>query len=501
MPRIIVKCRYYKNASSGNLGGLMKYIAMRDGAERIPKDQKTRPATEQQQQFINEITSRNSVLKTKPEYKSYLTEKTRGSASEFIASAVESNPRLLETEEYLRYMALRPRAERIAGDHGLFSSDDEIDLDEEIKKLEEHKGNVYSVIVSVKREDAERLGYNTATRWRDMIRANIADIAKQHNMPITAMRWYGAFHNESHHPHVHLLLYSTANPDRSFIGGKGIEELRHQFGTEIFKDDLREVYDRQTDLRNKLTNSMRIEFKRLIDDVSAGKFIDGELLTKLETLAHRLNECSGKKQYGYLPKGVKALVDEIVDKISEDKTVARLYDLWYRAKCAVTESYSDTPPEKLPLSQEKAFKPIRNALVQEAVRLGIELSHADQSSNHYSENAINESIEREEETAGGHDDAHSKRTSEILTDVEISFLSERVQETNAVRSLSSKDTAKTNRGTYHRNAVINAALRFGNSLGRVFYKSYKKYDPEIDDVDKQLRREIRAVKNGENLVM
>ena len=209
MPRVIVKCRYYKNAATGNLSGLMKYIAMREGVEKLSKDQQSLPETDNQREFISQIVNRNSYIKTTPEYKYYLKEKTRGAASEMIASAVENNPRILNTEDYLRYMALRPRAERIAGEHGLFSSDD-VDLDKAVADLEKHTGNVYSVIVSLKREDAERLGYNKAERWRDMVRAHLADIAKQHNIDFMSLKWYGAFHNESHHPHIHLLLYSNS---------------------------------------------------------------------------------------------------------------------------------------------------------------------------------------------------------------------------------------------------------------------------------------------------
>jgi hypothetical protein len=450
MPGVVVKCKYYKNAASGNLGGMVRYIATREGVEKIPKDQQSLPETGHQQQFIAEIVSRNSTLKTSLEYRSYQKEKTRSSASEFIAYAIESNPRLLNTEEYLRYMALRPRAERITGDHGLFSSKDgEINLEEEIEKLKAHPGNVYSVIISLKREDAERLGYSNASKWRDMIRDNAADIAKQHNIPMTDLCWYGAFHNESRHPHVHMILYSTAESDQSFIGKKGLNNLRHLFGSEIFKDEIHEIYDRQTAVRNKLTDEMRSEFKKLIDEANAGKIIDHRLMDMLEELAHRLNECKGKKQYGYLPKNVKKLVDEIVDDVSGNTTVDRLYDLWYQAKCSVFATYTDQLPEKLPLSQEKTFKAIRNALVYEASRLGFEMFRA----------------------------------------------------TNSSISRKSTGSEEKRKGTDHRRIVAGAAIRFASSLARVFYDNYKKYDPEEDDIDKQLRREIWAVKNGQNLVM
>ena len=449
MPRVIVKCRYYKNAATGNLGGLLKYIATREGVELLPKEQQIQPVSEKQNALVMQMVSRDPRLKKTPEYKKYLNEKSQGAASEFIAAAIEGNPLLLNEESYLRYMALRPRAERIAGSHGLFSFGDEpIRLEDEVAKLEAHVGNVYSVIISLKREDAERLGYNNAGRWRDMIRAHIDQIAEEHHIPVTALRWYGAFHNESYHPHVHLLLYSTSEKDTAYLPKQGIDNLRSLFAKEIFRDDLREIYDRQTEMRNRITEAMRSEFRMLVSEVQNGGLVNETLLTKLEHLALRLNGCIGKKQYGYLPKGIKSLVDEIVDDVSKDERIRRMYEIWYRTKFSVTASYTDNPPEKLPLSAESVFKQVRNALVYEADRLGRELT----------------------------------RTS--LTDRQTSANTQ----TGAEKQISIPD---------RRQYIMNAALRFGSSITRVFYENFHRYDPdEDDDIDKKLRREIWAVKNG-----
>lgn len=463
MPRIIVKCRYYKNASISNLGNLMKYIARREGVDKLPKDQSNLPATDHQQKFITEMINRNNAIRSSTEYKTFMRAQTRGRASELIASAVENNPNLLSTEMYLHYMATRPRAEKVSGGHGLFSYEDSVDLSKAVSDLENHVGNVYSIIVSLKREDAERLGYNRAGRWRDMIRAHLDEIAQQYNMNVTSMNWYGAFHNESHHPHVHLLLYSTAEKDNSFLTKKGIDNLRRIFGTDVFQDDLREIYDRQTDFRNRLTAEMRAEFKLLIDRVIAGDIIDSTLLVKLEELARRINGCGGKKQYGYLPKGVKLLVDEIVDNLANNEIVSRLYDLWYQAKCSVTATYSDQLPEKVPLSQEKTFKAIRNALVYEATRLGDELKHIDADHPAF----------------------------------ELARMDSQAPRRNAGAIIQNE---KQN-DTQHRNTVKGAAGRFCQSVARVFEKDFRRYGAEDDDIDKKLRREIQAVKGGQNLIM
>ena len=454
MPRIIVKCHYYKAAMSRrSIGGYLNYIAMREGVEKLDDEWKNAPVTDKQNELIGEIVKRFPSCRKEQEYAELQNCNTRSVASEFISRMVETHPDLLREDSYLRYMATRPRTEKTAGKHGLFSdSDKPLDLESEVKALENFAGNVFTMIVSLKREDASRLGYDNAERWRTFIRAHIDLIAEQYGIPKHHLKWYGAFHNESHHPHIHLLLYSTDPEHQGFIKLNGINKIRSTFGTTIFEDDLREVYDRQTKVRNQITEVMRNRFKQLIEAVRSGSFVDDTLLVKLEELARRLGECSGKKQYGYLPKGIKSLVDEMVDYVSDCEDIEKLYDLWYRAKCSVNETYSDKPPEKLPLSKEKVFKPVRNALVYEATRLSFEMSRSQRisSSSHQSK---------------------------------------------------SDSRSKTKSGTYHNQRVINAAMRFANSIAQVFYDNYRKYDPEEDDIDKQLRREINAVKNGQNLVM
>ena len=445
MPRVIVKCRYYQTAKTHkDIGGLMKYVATREGVDKRTEEWKNQSAAAAQTEMINNILSRFPACKKTSEYGYYAKSGTRGDASEFISVAIESHPQIMHEDSYLRYMATRPRVDKGDGKHGLFSDSDRVlDLEDEVEKLRQFNGNVFTIIVSLKREDAERLGYNNAERWKGLTRAQIDYIAEQYKIPKKDLHWYAAFHNESHHPHIHMLLYSSNAESPGYINNKGINNIRRMFGTEIFADDIRAVYDRQTRARNRLTSEMRSEFKRLVSDVLAGALINETLLSKLIELAKRIDGCSGKKQYGYLPKGIKDLVDEIVDGIANDERVQRMYDLWYEAKCSVFETYTDKKPDKLRLSQEKVFKPIRNALVYEAARLGKELR--DQTRKDYGN--------------------------------------------------------KKNGGIGGRTSAVNAAVRFGRSIARVFYDNYKKYDSDEEDIDRKLKREIEAVKNGQNIVM
>ena len=433
----------------------MKYVATREGVDKRTDEWKNQAATDEQINMINHIITTIPACQKSIEFGYYEHSKTRGDASEFISSAVETHPQLMQENSYLNYMAMRPRVDKGGGKHGLFSDSDKVlDLDDEVEKLRQFSGNVFTVIVSLKRDDAMRLGYDNAERWKGLARAQIDYVAEQYKIPKKDLRWYAAFHNEAHHPHIHMLLYSTNKEAPGYINNKGINNLRHMFGTEIFADDIRKIYDRQTAVRNRLTDEARSKFKALIDAVNNGSFVNDSLLRKLEELARRLKYCKGKKQYGYLPKGLKDLVDEIVEDVSVDDHIQELYDIWYQAKCAVYETYTDVRPEKFPLSKEKVFKPIRNALVQEAVRLGNEISYIGSKANE-----------------------------------------------SGTKTAKTESKAEKKRGAGHREKVIGAALRFGRSIARVFEDNLKKYDPDEEDIDKQLRREIQAVKNGQNLVM
>lgn len=313
MPRVIVKCRYYNSGRSvRDIGGMLRYIGTREGVE-------------------------------KP------VEKT-----------------------YLDYMGTRPRVEKICGEHGLFSdAEKQINLNEASKRVAEHNGNVFTVIVSVKREDAERLGFNSAERWRDMIRAHIDEIASRHHIPLNELEWYGAFHNESHHPHVHLLLYSRNEHEPGYITKRGIDDLRSVFGKAIFADDLHNLYDEQTERRNTLSRESIDEFNELCTKIEQGLCTNEKLVKMVRELSERLKTVKGKKQYGYLPKSVKAMVDSIVDELSEDERIKRLYELWYESKLQIFQTYTDVPPPMLPLSMAKEFKSIRNAVIKRAAEIAV----------------------------------------------------------------------------------------------------------------------------------
>ncbi|MBO7254485.1 MAG: hypothetical protein J6V36_04195, partial [Clostridia bacterium] len=379
-----MKCKYYSSSKSfRDIGGMLKYIATREGVDQIDDGWKTEPASKLQEDIIMKLCEKHKDCKQLQEYISYSKYKTKGSASEFISAVLENYPHLLSDKTYLDYIATRPRVERIEGKHGLFSSDGvAIDLEKEAENIRNHEGNIFTIIVSLKRHDAERVGYNYAERWRTLVQSRIEDIAKEYKIPAEKLKWFGAFHNEAHHPHIHLMLYSTDKFDKGFITKRGIDNLRHLFGTEIFSDDIDNYYKEQTEYRNTLNSNARDEIISLADKIKKGLIKNDEFVLKFISLAKRLHTVKGKKVYGYLPKNVKEMVCELVDILEKDKNIERAYELWYQAKCAVYSTYTDNPPPKKPLSQEEVFKPIRNAIIKEADELGklLELNNAKKTS-------------------------------------------------------------------------------------------------------------------------
>jgi len=298
MPRVIVKCRYYSSEKTvRDIGGLLKYYGTRPGVDKVGDAWCMKPATKPQEELIASFLKAKPSCKHLSEYSDYMECSTRASTSEFISAVIENYPELLNEKTYLDYIATRPRAERIEGAHGLFSDEGPtINIQKEADAVRAFQGNVFTVIVSVKREDAERLGYNTAERWRDLARSKIDLIAKEHNIPLGSLKWYGAFHNESHHPHMHLMLYSTSQEKRGYIDKNGIDRLRHLFGTEIFRYELAEIYDQQTERRNALNSESIDEFNELCMMVEQGLCTNPKIVKMVTDLSDRLKSVKGKKQ-------------------------------------------------------------------------------------------------------------------------------------------------------------------------------------------------------------
>ena len=304
MAKLITKFRYLKPTEKRKAGGYATYIATREGVEKLPQ------------------------------------EKT-----------------------YADYIATRPRSQGLFSDEGV-----EINLRQLSRELNSYQGNFWTVIISLSREDADRLGFDTATRWRDSLRSERSEIAEQFHIPQGNLRWYAAFHNEKHHPHVHLMVWSEDEKE-GYLSERGIEKLRSSFAKSIFAQDWCNVYDNYTNARNTLRQESRERMREIIRAINAGSYENQTIENLLLQLARQLSTTTGKKQYGYLKPELKRLVDAIMTEFAKDPRIAELYDLWYKQKESGIRFYQDEMPERVPLTDNPEFRTIKNMILQEAENL------------------------------------------------------------------------------------------------------------------------------------
>lgn len=371
MPRIIMKSPYIKPNSKTHIGNYVSYIATRDGVEKADSTQKFMEATSVQKKIINKLLIDYPDSKDLYEYQDYLDKPNRGNADELILRIAEAHAELFgDREKYISYIAQRPRVEKISS-HGLFTDGGvPIVLSDVQKEVAESKSNVWTHIISLKREDAERLGYNNAKAWMNLIRSQRNMIAENMKISPENFRWYAAFHNEGHHPHIHMIAYST-KPNEAYLTEKGIENIKSNLAKVIFRQDLISIYQKQTEHRDRLRAEARDIVEDLVSKINSEIYISASIQHKLLELADRLSKTKGKKVYGYLKPDVKAIVDSIVEELASDDRIKKLYDLWYEQKENTIRTYTDEMPDRIPLAQNKEFKSIKNAVIKEALKLNL----------------------------------------------------------------------------------------------------------------------------------
>ena len=366
MARLIVKSPYIKCGAGQSAGGYLKYIATRERVEIIPDD---RPPTQKQTQLIAKLVKDFPDAQELMEYEDYLSHPTKATASALITLALESNwDRVQGMEGYAKYIALRPRAERL-GEHGLFGDDDAVDLAAVADELDHYNGNVWTHIISLHREDAERLGYDHADAWRTLLRTHRNDIAAAMKIPPEDFRWHAAFHNEGNHPHVHMMAWSV-KPNQAYLSKDGIRQIKSTLTNQIFRQELLHVYEQKSKSRDELVAEARKAMLELAKAMQEMTCIHPEAEQMIWELSRQLGQVSGRKTYGYLPKPMKKLVDEIVDQMARLPTVDACYQTWWELQCQVEDYYSEDKKRiRPPLSQQKEFRQIKNAVIREAEHL------------------------------------------------------------------------------------------------------------------------------------
>lgn len=348
----------------------MKYIATREGVEKLTGNS---PVTSGQKELIKNLLRDFPDAVELFEYEDYLKTPTIGTASAFITMALDANLHEIDSESgYMKYIATRPRVQK-HGSHGLFSYSHSVDLDAAMSELDAHEGNVWTIIYSLRREDATRLQCDSAEAWRSLLMMHRSAIARDMRIMPENFRWCAAFHDEGHHPHIHMMIWST-DPKEGYLSRKGITTMRSRMTNTIFRDEMKELYVRKDAAYKELVDAAQDSMHELIYKMQH-QLCDSPIIeAKMCELVQALEVTAGKKQYGYLKKTVKQLVDAIVDELAKLPEVAECYEVWNQSHKELNGYYGNsTPWEYLPLSQRKEFRRIKNDIIREAenIRLGL----------------------------------------------------------------------------------------------------------------------------------
>ena len=374
MSQLIVTSRYLKSGNQKNKTkrrNYTKYIATRETVEiRSQKFvDRNANATKNQEQLINDLINDFPESKRYLEYEDYERKPTIENAGELISTIVERNADVVgDRQNFVGYMAMRPGVEK-RGSHGLFNEKDEpIILNQAANEIAEHKGNVWSHVVSLHREDAVRLGFDNSDAWRELVKRHISGIAKAQNIPLCNLKWYAAYHDTTHHPHIHLLVYST-NPKQGFLTKAGIDEIRSAFANDIFHDDLQSIYQEQTLSRDELKAVSKTEFESIARKIQQGGFDDPQLEELIRKLYIQLQNVKGKKVYGYLPMEIKETVNKIFSELAKDENIQQLYEKWCGLERLKYKTYTQKETELPKLADNKVFQPVRNMIIRTVLNM------------------------------------------------------------------------------------------------------------------------------------
>ena len=348
----------------------MKYIATREGVEVLTGKG---PATEKQKEMVAKLLKDFPDVRDSFEYEDYKQAPTLHTASALVSAALDTHMQNLQSENgYLRYIATRPGAEK-HGAHGLFGREENTDLTAAMHDLTAHDGNVWTIIYSLHREDAERLGYNNAAAWRKLLISQQNKFAEAFHIPASALHWYAAYHDADTHPHIHMMIWTD---QETVLKRDAVVKLRSVMTNSIFQAELENLYIRKDIAYKDVTEAAREVMHDLVERMESVSEPPASIQEKLLELALELRTVSGKKQYAYLKKPLKDKVDEIMDELEKLPEVAAYYSVWNGLRDTLEGYYKSKPRQHNPLSQQKEFRAIKNAIIQEAERLRQQIDQA-----------------------------------------------------------------------------------------------------------------------------
>ena len=369
MARIVLISPYLKGGqNAAKLAQRTRYVATRPGVELLADERSTLPATKKQQDFIARLLKSFPSCWELIEYEEYLDHPTQGSASAFIQQVQEDYMEALEQKEnFIDYISHRPGVQK-DGEHGLWDAHGKVqNLAQAVREVAEHTGNVWTPVVALRREDAERLGYDSAENWQALVNASICDIAKAYKIRPENLRWYAAFHQKPNQVHIHMIIFS-ADPKEGYLTKEGIREMKSVFARRIYHADRMHIYQQKDTARQELQAQTRKAMVECIAQLEHGTSDNPRLEQLTEELAERLLTIKGRKVYGYLPPRVKAIVDAIVEELAKDERVSAAYETWQTLYEQVCLDYDQRPRKRLPLSQQKEFRSVRNMVIQETMQ-------------------------------------------------------------------------------------------------------------------------------------
>lgn len=372
MPRLVVVSRYLKSGSSKNISNYVKYIATREGTAVVKENNGTAPAKKAQQELISSLLKDFSDSKSSFAYEEYRSSPTQKNASKFIEETIEHNSDIVANKKnYMGYLANRPGAVKF-GSHGLFSQTDEpLSLKKVAMEVAEHKGNVWTHVVSLHRDDAQKMGYDNLNAWRELIKRQIPNIAKYSKIDMANLKWYAAFHDKETNPHVHIVVYSTDERE-GFLTKQGCDKIRSGFMNDIYADELKHLYQQQTEARDLLKAESAKLMKQLSSNIADNNCIDMKIVDLMRKLHGQLRIAKEKKVYGYLQKDTKRTVDEIFFCISQNEIIQKMYKLWCDMEQNKHDFYSSAKVDFPSMVDNEQFRSVKNMIIQSALNISID---------------------------------------------------------------------------------------------------------------------------------
>ena len=369
MARIVLISPYLKGGqNAAKLAQRTRYVATRPGVELLADERSSLPATKKQQDFIKRLLKSFPSCWELIEYEEYLEHPTQGSASAFIQQVQENYIEMLDQKEnFIDYISHRPGVQK-DGEHGLWDAHGKVrNLAQAVREVAEHTGNVWTPVIALRREDAERLGYDSAENWQALVKESVNDIAAAYKIQSDNLRWYAAFHRKPKQVHIHMIVFST-DPREGYLTKDGIRQVKSAFARRIYYADRMHIYQQKDTARQELQAQTRKAMVECIAQLEHGTSDNLRLEQLTEELAERLLTIKGRKVYGYLPPRVKAIVDAIVEELAKDERVSAAYETWQTLYEQVCLDYDQRSPKRLPLSQQKEFRSVRNMVIQETLQ-------------------------------------------------------------------------------------------------------------------------------------